>query len=66
VLFRSASRRADTALLERALHDSDGTVALAAAYGLQRAKRPDLIERGLADRTDPRADEIRRVLPMLA
>jgi hypothetical protein len=61
-----ASRRADIALLERALHDSDGTVALAAAYGLQRAKRPDLIEQGLADRTDPRADEIRRVLPMLA
>ncbi|MEA2664022.1 MAG: hypothetical protein QOI11_966, partial [Candidatus Eremiobacteraeota bacterium] len=37
-----ASRRGDVALLERALHDSDGTVALAAAYGLQRAKRPDL------------------------
>jgi hypothetical protein len=61
-----ASRRADVALLERALHDSDGTVALAAAYGLHRAKRPDLIERGLAGRTDPRADEIRRVLPILA
>lgn len=61
-----ASRRGDVALLERALHDSDGTVALAAAYGLQRAKRPDLIERGLAGRTDPRADEIRRVLPILA
>jgi hypothetical protein len=61
-----ASRRGDVALLERALHDSDGTVALAAAYGLQRAKRADLIERGLAGRTDPRADEIRRVLPILA
>ncbi len=61
-----ASRRADVALLERALHDSDGTVALAAAYGLHRAKRADLIERGLAGRTDPRADEIRRVLPILA
>ena len=58
-----ASRRGDVALLKRALHDSDGTVALAAAYGLHRAKRPDLIERGLAGRTDPRADEIRRVLP---
>ena len=47
-----ASRRGDVALLERALHDSDGTVALAAAYGLQRAKRADLIERGLTGRTD--------------
>lgn len=61
-----ASRHGDVALLERALHDSDGTVALAAAYGLHRAKRADLIERGLAGRTDPRADEIRRVLPILA
>jgi HEAT repeat protein len=60
-----ASRRADIPLLERALQDSDATVALAAAYGLQRAKRPDLVDSGLADRTDPRAAEIRRVLPML-
>lgn len=61
-----ASRRADIALLERALRDTDGTVALAAAYGLHRAKRDDLIEANLADRTDARANEIRRVLPILA
>ena len=39
-----ASRRGDVALLERALRDTDGTVALAAAYGLHRASRDDLIE----------------------
>jgi hypothetical protein len=61
-----ASRRADVGLLERALRDTDGTVALAAAYGLHRAKRDDLIESGLAGRTDARANEIRRVLPILA
>jgi hypothetical protein len=61
-----ASRRGDVALLERALRDTDGTVALAAAYGLHRAKRDDLIEANLADRTDARANEIRRVLPILA
>jgi hypothetical protein len=61
-----ASRRADVALLERALRDTDGTVGLAAAYGLHRAKRDDLIESGLAGRTDARANEIRRVLHVLA
>ena len=61
-----ASRRADVALLERALRDTDGTVALAAAYGLHRAKRDDLIETALSGRTDARANEIRRVLPILA
>ncbi|HEX3548744.1 MAG TPA: HEAT repeat domain-containing protein [Candidatus Elarobacter sp.] len=61
-----ASRRGDVALLERALRDTDGTVALAAAYGLHRANRNDLIESNLAGRTDSRANEIRRVLPILA
>jgi len=61
-----ASRRADVALLERALRDTDGTVALAAAYGLHRAKRDDLIDRNLSGRTDARANEIRRVLPILS
>jgi|HubBroStandDraft_1064217.scaffolds.fasta_scaffold17998_2 hypothetical protein len=61
-----ASRRGEVALLERALRDTDGTVALAAAYGLHRAHRDDLIERALTDRQDARANEIRRVLPMLA
>jgi hypothetical protein len=61
-----ASRRGDVALLERALRDTDATVALAAAYGLHRARREDLIEENLAGRTDARANEIRRVLPMLS
>jgi hypothetical protein len=61
-----ASRRGEVALLERALRDTDGTVALAAAYGLHRAHRDDLIDRALTDRQDARANEIRRVLPMLA
>jgi len=61
-----ASRRADIALLERALRDTDTTVALAAAYGLHRAKRDDIIEANLAGRSDARANEIRRVLPILA
>jgi hypothetical protein len=61
-----ASRRGDVDLLERALRDTDGTVALAAAYGLHRARRNDLIEANLAGRTDARANEIRRVLPILA
>ncbi len=61
-----ASRRGNVPLLERALRDTDGTVALAAAYGLYRAKRTDLIESGLEGRTDARAAEIRRILPMLA
>ncbi len=60
-----ASRRGDVPLLERALHDPAPVVALAAAYGLHRAARPDIIERELADRTDPAASEVRRVLPML-
>jgi len=60
-----ASRNANVPLLERALRDTDGTVALAAAYGLHRAKRDDLIESGLEGRTDARAAEIRRILPML-
>jgi hypothetical protein len=60
-----ASRRADIPLLERALRDTDGTVALAAAYGLHRAKRDDLIDNNLSSRTDPRANEIRRVLQIL-
>jgi hypothetical protein len=61
-----ASRHGDVALLERGLRDTDGTVALAAAYGLHRAKRDDIIETSLAGRTDARANEIRRVLPILA
>jgi hypothetical protein len=61
-----ASRRGDVPLLERALRDNDATVALAAAYGLHRANRNDLIEDGLENRTDARANEIRRVLAILA
>jgi hypothetical protein len=60
-----ASRRGDLALLERAVRDTDGTVALAAAYGLHRARRDDLIDSNLAGRTDARANEIRRVLTLL-
>jgi hypothetical protein len=60
-----ASRRSDVALLERALRDTDANVGLAAAYGLHRAKRNDLVESNLAGRTDPRAEEIRTILPML-
>jgi len=62
----AASRRGHIALLERGLRDTDGTVALAAAYGLVRARRPDLIDAGLAGRDDSRANEIRRILPVLA
>ena len=61
-----ASRRGDVALLERGLRDTDGTVALAAAYGLSRAGRGDLIDDGLAGRDDARANEIRRLLAILA
>ena len=50
-----ASRRSEIALLERAMRDTDGIVALAAAYGLHRARRDDA-----------RANEIRRVLHILA
>ena len=60
-----ASRRADVKLLERALHDVDTTVALAAAYGLQRANRKDVIENNLVARIDDGANEIRRVLELL-
>lgn len=60
-----ASRRADVKLLERALHDADTTVALAAAYGLQRANRKDIIENNLVARIDDGANEIRRVLDLL-
>ena len=60
-----ASRRADVKLLERALHDADTTVALAAAYGLQRANRKDIIENNLVARIDEGANEIRRVLELL-
>jgi hypothetical protein len=61
-----ASRRADVKLLERALHDADTTVALAAAYGLQRANRTDVIENNLVARIDEGANEIRSVLELLA
>ena len=60
-----ASRRGDIKLLERALHDADTTVALAAAYGLQRANRKDVIENNLVARIDDGANEIRRVLELL-
>lgn len=61
-----AARHGDLELLERGLRDTDGTVALAAAYGLHRAGRGDLIEAGLGDRDDARANEIRRIIPLLA
>ena len=51
--------------MERALHDADTTVALAAAYGLQRANRKDVIENNLVARIDEGANEIRRVLELL-
>ncbi len=60
-----ASRRADVQFLERALHDADTTVALAAAYGLERAHRKDVIENNLVARMDDGANEIRRVLELL-
>jgi hypothetical protein len=61
----AASRRADIDLLERALRDTDGSVALAAAYGLHRARRDDLIEDSISTRTDARANEIRKILPLI-
>jgi hypothetical protein len=61
----AASRRGDVALLGRALRDTDGSVALAAAYGLYRAKRRDVVDGALDGRDDARANEIRRVLPIL-
>lgn len=60
-----ASRRSDVPLLERGVRDTDATVALAAAYGLYRAGRRDLLTGALEDRDDARAAEIRRILPML-
>ena len=62
----SASRRGDVTLLERALRDTDSTVALAAAYGLSRANHRNVVDDALAGREDARANEIRRVLPILA
>jgi hypothetical protein len=62
----AASRRGHVELLERGLRDTDGTVALAAAYGLVRAGRRDLVDAGLSGRDDVRAAEIRRALPALA
>ena len=62
----AASRRGEVELLERGLADTDGTVALAAAYGLVRAGRRDLVDAGLSGRDDVRASEIRRALPALA
>lgn len=61
-----AARRTDIPLLERALRDTDPTIALAAAYGLHRAHRDDLVDAALTTREDARANEIRRVLPILA
>jgi HEAT repeat protein len=60
-----AVRHGDVALLERAMRDADGSVALAAAYGLHRARRADLVDGALDGRDDARANEIRRVLPIL-
>jgi hypothetical protein len=62
----AASRRGDIDLLERGIKDTDGTVALAAAYGLMRAGKRNLVDAALAGRDDVRANEIRRVLPVLA
>jgi hypothetical protein len=64
--IESASRHANVPLLERALRDTDGSIALAAAYGLHRAGRNDLVEDHLNTHTDARANEIRRILPMLS
>jgi hypothetical protein len=63
--IESASRQANVPLLERALRDTDGSIALAAAYGLHRAGRNDLVDDHLNTHTDARANEIRRILPML-
>jgi hypothetical protein len=63
--IESASRHANVQLLERALRDTDGSIALAAAYGLHRAGRNDLVDDHLSTHTDARANEIRRILPML-
>jgi hypothetical protein len=60
-----ASRRGDVPLLERALRDGDATVALAAAYGLHRANRKDIVITALAARNDDIAKEIRGTLAIL-
>ena len=60
-----ASRRGDLPLLECGLRDADAGVALAAAYGLQRSRRPDLVAAGLAERGAEEAAEIRRLLVVL-
>jgi len=64
--IESASHQANVPLLERALRDTDGSIALAAAYGLHRAGRIDLVDDHLNTHTDARANEIRRILPILA
>jgi HEAT repeat protein len=60
-----ASRRGDVPLLERALRDGDATVALAAAYGLHRANRNDIVITNLAARNDDTARQIRSTLAIL-
>lgn len=60
-----ASRRGEVPLLERGIRDTETIVVLAAAYGLKRAKRDDLVDSTLHGRTDPTALEVRRVLNML-
>ena len=60
-----AARRGSVMPLERALRDTEVTVALAAAYGLHRVHRDDVVDRAIAERDDVRANEIRRVMPML-
>jgi len=63
--IESASHQANVPLLQRALRDTDGSIALAAAYGLHRAGRNDLVDDHLNTHTDARANEIRRILPIL-
>jgi hypothetical protein len=64
--IESASHHANVPLLERALRDTDGAIALAAAYGLHRSGRNDLVDDHLNTHTNATANEIRRILPMLA
>lgn len=61
-----ASRRGDVPLLAHALGDGDVNVATAAAYGLTRAERGDLLADGLAEREDGNAEAIRATLATLA
>jgi hypothetical protein len=63
--IEAAARRRDVPLLERALRDTEGSIALLAAYGLHHAGRHDLIEASLSSRDDARATEIRCILPIL-